>query len=97
MLILAGLGNPEPKYAKNRHNIGFAACQVIMRRWDFGPERARFSGLASEGQIATPAGPVKALSLRPGRWPKRCASIRPRRPTWWCSTTRSTSRPAGSG
>ena len=65
MLILAGLGNPEPKYAKNRHNIGFAACQVITRRWDFGPERARFSGLASEGVVQTPAGPVKALSLRP--------------------------------
>ena len=65
MLILAGLGNPEPKYAKNRHNIGFAACQVIMQRWGFGPERARFSGLVSEGQIATPDGPVKALSLRP--------------------------------
>jgi len=65
MLILAGLGNPEAKYAKNRHNIGFAACQVIMQRWGFGPERARFSGLASEGQIATPDGPVKALSLRP--------------------------------
>jgi len=65
MLILAGLGNPEARYAKNRHNLGFAACQVIMRRWDFGPERARFSGLASEGQIQTPSGPVKALSLRP--------------------------------
>ena len=65
MLILAGLGNPEPKYAKNRHNIGFAACQVIQLRWGFGPERSRFSGLASEGQIATPAGPVKALTLRP--------------------------------
>jgi PTH1 family peptidyl-tRNA hydrolase len=65
MLILAGLGNPEPKYAKNRHNVGFAAMQVIGLRWDFGPERAKFSGLAAEGQIATPAGPVKALTLRP--------------------------------
>ena len=49
MLILAGLGNPEPKYAKNRHNIGFAACQVDRQRWGFGPERARFSGLAARG------------------------------------------------
>ena len=65
MLILAGLGNPEPKYAKNRHNIGFAAMQVIGLRWNFGPERAKFAGLAAEGQIATPAGPVKALTLRP--------------------------------
>jgi len=65
VLILAGLGNPEPKYAKNRHNIGFAAIQVIGQRWGFAPERAKFSGLAAEGQIATPAGPVKALTLRP--------------------------------
>ena len=65
MLILAGLGNPEPKYAKNRHNTGFGAIQTIGLRWGFGPERARFSGLAAEGQIATPAGAVKALTLRP--------------------------------
>jgi len=65
MLILAGLGNPEPKYAKNRHNVGFAAMQVIGQRWSFGPERSKFAGLAAEGQIATPAGPVKALTLRP--------------------------------
>jgi PTH1 family peptidyl-tRNA hydrolase len=65
MLILAGLGNPESRYAKNRHNIGFAAMQVIGLRWGFSPERARFSGLAAEGQIPTPGGPVKALTLRP--------------------------------
>jgi PTH1 family peptidyl-tRNA hydrolase len=65
MLILAGFGNPEPKYAKNRHNLGFAAMQVIGQRWGFAPERAKFSGLSAEGQIATPAGPVKAITLRP--------------------------------
>lgn len=65
MLILAGLGNPESKYAKNRHNIGFAAIQMIGLRWPFGPERNRFRGLIREGQIDTPAGPVKALLLRP--------------------------------
>ncbi|HEY1750591.1 MAG TPA: aminoacyl-tRNA hydrolase [Caulobacteraceae bacterium] len=65
MLILAGLGNPEPKYARNRHNVGFAAMQVIGLRWGFAPERAKFHGLAAEGTIPTPAGPVKALTLRP--------------------------------
>jgi len=65
MLILVGLGNPEAKYAKNRHNIGFAAIQTIGLRWSFAPERSRFSGLAAEGQIPTDAGPVKALTLRP--------------------------------
>ena len=65
MLILVGLGNPEAKYAKNRHNIGFAAVQMIGERWGFGPERARFSGLTREGQVPAPGGPVKALILRP--------------------------------
>src|SRR5689334_23018719 len=65
MLILVGLGNPERQYAKNRHNIGFAAVQLIAQRWGFSPERTRFQGLIAEGQIPTPAGPVKALTLRP--------------------------------
>jgi PTH1 family peptidyl-tRNA hydrolase len=65
MLILVGLGNPEPKYARNRHNLGFAAVQMIGERWSFGPERTRFQGWVREGQIATPAGPVKAMTLRP--------------------------------
>ena len=65
MLILVGLGNPEAKYARNRHNFGFGAVQMIGERWSFGPERARFSGLVREGQIPTAAGPVKAITLRP--------------------------------
>src|SRR5579872_6273492 len=68
MLILAGLGNPEPKYAKNRHNVGFFAVAMIAERWGFAAERSRFSALTREGSIPTPDGPVRALSLRPQTW-----------------------------
>jgi len=65
MLILAGLGNPGSKYAKNRHNVGMMAVDAIARRWSFGPEKSRFQSLACEGAIATPGGSVKALILKP--------------------------------
>ena len=65
MLILLGQGNPGAKYAHNRHNIGFMVLTAIARRWGFGPERSRFHSLAAEGSVDTPAGPVKALLLRP--------------------------------
>ncbi|MGI8839862.1 MAG: aminoacyl-tRNA hydrolase [Caulobacteraceae bacterium] len=65
MLILAGLGNPGPQYVNNRHNIGAMTVGAIARRWDFGRERGRFSSLVREGEIATAAGSVRALALKP--------------------------------
>lgn len=64
-LILAGLGNPGPKYEKNRHNVGFMAMDAIARLWATGPWRARFQGLACDGEVSTPGGPVKLLMLKP--------------------------------
>jgi PTH1 family peptidyl-tRNA hydrolase len=61
MLLIAGLGNPGPQHAKNRHNIGFMAADALAARWSFAPWRSRFGGLASEGQIDG----VKALLLKP--------------------------------
>ena len=61
MLILVGLGNPGPEYSGNRHNLGFMAIDAIVRRWGFGPERRKFSGLAREGTV----GGQKLITLKP--------------------------------
>src|SRR5687767_15481711 len=65
MLLIAGLGNPGPTYARNRHNIGFLAVDEIARRWGFSAARSRFHSLAAEGALDTPDGPVRALILKP--------------------------------
>jgi PTH1 family peptidyl-tRNA hydrolase len=61
MLLLVGLGNPGPEHAGNRHNIGFMAADAIGARHGFGPARARFKGLISEGHL----GGRRALVLKP--------------------------------
>lgn len=65
MLILAGLGNPGPKHAGQRHNVGFMAVDVLHTRWRGAPWRGRFQAFAAEGSIDTAAGAVKALLLKP--------------------------------
>ncbi len=47
--------------ARQRHNIGFMAIDVIARRHGFSPWRQRFKGLAAEGLIAG----HKILALKP--------------------------------
>ena len=51
MRLLVGLGNPGPRYAGNRHNVGFMAVEAIARRHRIGPWRRRFKGVTAEGPI----------------------------------------------
>ena len=61
MLIIAGLGNPGPKYAANRHNIGFMAVDAIHRKNPFSPWSKKFKGEISEGEL----GGEKVLLIKP--------------------------------
>ncbi|MAY87664.1 MAG: aminoacyl-tRNA hydrolase [Pseudooceanicola sp.] len=61
MILLVGLGNPGPKYARNRHNIGFMALDQIAEDHGFAPWRGRFQGSLTEGRLADD----KALLLKP--------------------------------
>lgn len=61
MQIWAGLGNPGPRYAMHRHNIGFLALDVIADMHSFGPVQKKFSGWVQEGRI----GNEKILLLKP--------------------------------
>jgi len=64
MLLFVGLGNPGPKHAGNRHNVGFMAVQAIARRHGLSPWRRRFQGVAVEGPIAG----ERTLLLLPGTY-----------------------------
>ncbi|MGE0211022.1 MAG: aminoacyl-tRNA hydrolase [Parvibaculaceae bacterium] len=61
MILIAGLGNPGPRYAANRHNIGFMALDEIARRHGLPSWRKRFQGEAVEGVL----GSERAVLLKP--------------------------------
>jgi PTH1 family peptidyl-tRNA hydrolase len=50
-LLIAGLGNPGEAYARHRHNVGFMAADAIAAKHRFGPWRARYQGMISEGVL----------------------------------------------
>lgn len=62
MRLFAGLGNPGPAHALQRHNAGFQALDAIHHTHaGFGPWKPRFQGLFTEGRL----GSERVLLLKP--------------------------------
>ena len=61
MKLFVSLGNPGPKYAANRHNIGFMALDRIAADHGFSPWKGKFQGAIAEGRL----GRDKILLLKP--------------------------------
>jgi PTH1 family peptidyl-tRNA hydrolase len=61
MRLWVGLGNPGPRHAANRHNIGFMAVDRIAADHGFAPWKRGFRGLVAEGRF----GAEKVLLLKP--------------------------------
>lgn len=59
--LIAGLGNPEPKYDGTRHNTGFAALDYLAGRWDVSVSKAKWQGLYGMAAV----GGHKVVLLKP--------------------------------
>lgn len=53
MKLIVGLGNPGPKYARNRHNIGFMALDRIAEDHGFPGWKSKHQGVVSEGRFGS--------------------------------------------
>ncbi len=48
--LIVGLGNPESKYDKTRHNVGFEIVDYLADKWGFSWQKNnKFNGLFCEG------------------------------------------------
>ena len=51
MLLLVGLGNPNPNNSNNRHNVGFLVIDAINEKFKLSKQKPKFKGLLTTGKI----------------------------------------------
>jgi len=51
MLLLVGLGNPNPNHSNNRHNVGFLVIDAINEKFKLSKQKPKFKGLLTTGTI----------------------------------------------
>jgi len=51
MLLLVGLGNPNPNNTNNRHNVGFLVIDEINKKFKLSKQKPKFKGLLTTGKI----------------------------------------------
>ncbi len=59
--LIAGLGNPEPRYDGTRHNTGFVALEYLAGQWNASVTKAKWQGLYGTADV----GSHKVVLLKP--------------------------------
>jgi PTH1 family peptidyl-tRNA hydrolase len=50
--VVIGLGNPGPRYAGNRHNVGFQCLDRLAEAWGLSFSRQKHKALLAQGKFA---------------------------------------------
>ena len=48
MMLLVGLGNPNPNNSNNRHNVGFLIIDAINAKFKLSKQKPKFKGLGNK-------------------------------------------------
>jgi PTH1 family peptidyl-tRNA hydrolase len=51
MYVIVGLGNPEKKYFKTRHNVGFEVIDALSDKYNIGLTETKFKAVYGKGRI----------------------------------------------
>jgi PTH1 family peptidyl-tRNA hydrolase len=51
MKLVVGLGNPGPRYAKNRHNVGYACIDRLVEGFAVASGKVMFKAFVARGQL----------------------------------------------
>jgi len=61
--LIVGLGNPGPRYARTRHNVGARVVERFAERHRLGPFAERYLGRFARGRVPGPGGADVGLLL----------------------------------
>jgi len=59
--LIAGLGNPESRYDRTRHNVGFRAIDALSKRLEIKVNRFKWKAIYGQGKL----GPHKVILIKP--------------------------------